>query len=398
MIQSTIFNNNNDNLFRPASAMNYRQLPARLSLLLSAALLAACQTTIVPGSSVDLKNKDVYIVADGSEGELNRQTAVYPITFALLEQMREATVISTRNPRLENLKRQYSYRIGNGDVLSVKVWNQPDLNTFTASGSNNKQVSQGTWVDESGHIFYPLAGRLKVRGKSLPEVRQMLTQRLARYIKDPQVDVNIAEFRSQSISVNGAVKQSGNFQLTNVPLTLVDAVAQAGGFTEQADTDRIKWTHKGQDHTVSLNDIMAHGDLAKNRLLADGDIIYVPNRDNVQVYVMGEIGKQNALTIGNNGLNLTEALAKSQGLNQNLADATGVFVIRNRPAAQDGKTVHVYQLNLKDATAYVMGTQFKLKPNDVVYVTAAPVVRWNRVLSQIMPSVSSAIMLNNTFK
>ena len=91
-------------------------------------------------------------------------------------------------------------------------------------------------------------------------------------------------------------------------------------------------------------------------------------------------------------------MAKSQGLNQNLADATGVFVIRNRPAAQDGKTVHVYQLNLKDATAYVMGTQFKLKPNDVVYVTAAPVVRWNRVLSQIMPSVSSAIMLNNTFK
>lgn len=118
----------------------------------------------------------------------------------------------------------------------------------------------------------------------------------------------------------------------------------------------------------------------------------------MQVYILGEVGKQSVQTIDNNGLNLTEALAKSEGINQNLADATGVFVIRNRPNAQDGKTVHVYQLNLKDATAYVLGTQFKLKPDDVIYVTAAPVARWNRVLSQIMPSINSAIMLNNTFK
>lgn len=367
--------------------------------LFTAALLAltACQNTIIPGSALNIKDKDIYVVADNPEMELNHQTAVFPITFALLEQLREPPTRARNNPTLENLKRQYSYRVGSGDVLSVKVWNQPDFNVFSSS-SNNKQVSQGTWVDESGNIFYPLAGKLSVRGKSIAEIRQMLSSRLARYLKNPQVDVNIAEFRSQNFSVNGAVKQSGNFQLTNVPLTLVDAVSQAGGFTEQADTEHIKWTHRGQDRTISLNNIVARGDLSENDLISNGDIVYVPPRNNMQVYILGEVGKQSVQTIDNNGLNLTEALAKSEGINQNLADATGVFVIRNRPNAQDGKTVHVYQLNLKDATAYVLGTQFKLKPDDVIYVTAAPVARWNRVLSQIMPSINSAIMLNNTFK
>lgn len=371
------------------------RLPLFVATLLS---LAACQNTIIPGSALNIKDKDIYVVADNPEMELNHQTAVLPITFALLEQLRELPTHARSNPALENLKRQYSYRVGSGDVLSVKVWNQPDFNVFSSSSSNNKQVSQGTWVDENGNIFYPLVGKLSVRGKSIAEIRQILSSRLARYLKDPQVDVNISEFRSQNFSIGGAVKQSGNFQLTNVPLTLVDAVSQAGGFTEQADTEHIKWTHRGQDRTVSLKNIMARGDLSENDLMSNGDIVYVPLRNNMQVYILGEVGKQSVQTIDNNGLNLTEALAKSEGINQNLADATGVFVIRNRPNAQDGKTVHVYQLNLKDATAYVLGTQFKLKPDDVIYVTAAPVARWNRVLSQIMPSINSAIMLNNTFK
>lgn len=376
--------------------MNCPTFLYRFALSLCAAMwLNACSHTasFIPGSTLNTKNKDVIVVADAPENNLNQQAAIYPITFSLLEQMREPMAQARSNPALAQLKKNYRYHIGSGDVLSVKVWNQPDLNAF--SGGTGKQAAQGTWVDETGHIFYPLAGKLYVRGKTLSEVRQMLTSKLARYFKQPQVDVNIAEFRSQNITVSGAVKQSGSFPLTNVPMTLVDAVAQAGGFTENADTDRIKWTHQGRDYTLSLNALVAHGDLAQNQLLTNGDMIFIPSRENVPVYVMGEVGKQSVLTIGNHGLSLTEAIAQSNGMNQNIANATGVFVIRNQPTRPNGKSIHIYQLNLQDATAYAMGTQFKLKPQDVVYVTAAPVARWNRVLSQIMPSVNSAILLNN---
>ena len=111
---------------------------------------------------------------------------------------------------------------------------------------------------------------------------------------------------------------------------------------------------------------------------------------------MGEAGKQAALRIGNHGLNLTEAIGEAGGMNQALADATGVFVIRNAPQDIE-KPIHIYQLNLKDATAYALGNEFKLRANDVVYLTAAPVTRWNRVVSQLINSFTGANSLTNTF-
>ena len=59
---------------------------------------------------------------------------------------------------------------------------------------------------------------------------------------------------------------------------------------------------------------------------------------------------------------------------------------------------HIYQLNLKDATSYALGSEFKLRSEDTVYVTAAPVTRWNRVMSQITNSISNVNTLDNTFK
>ena len=131
-------------------------------------------------------------------------------------------------------------------------------------------------------------------------------------------------------------------------------------------------------------------------LLSHGDIVYVPTNANSKVYVMGEAGRQAALRIGNHGLNLTEAIGEAGGMNQALADATGVFVIRNAPQDIE-KPIHIYQLDLKDATAYALGNEFKLRANDLVYITAAPVTRWNRVVSQLINSFTGDNSLGNTF-
>ncbi|MDO4226614.1 polysaccharide export protein [Neisseria sp.] len=367
---------------------------------ISLSLLAFAGCTVIPGSGLPTRNKTVVYEEGESRADTNisNRVSIHPITPGLLDRMEEAPRRALSNPALDRQKADYRYRIGSGDVLNILVWHHPDLNTPNPVSTNpdSKQVSNGAWVDESGYLAYPLAGKIYARGKTLPELQSILTSRLKRYIKNPQVSVNVAEFRSQRVSVSGAVGKPGQFPLTNVPLTLLDVIDQAGGAASNADTNNIKWTQNGVERTISLQDIRQYGDLSQNLLLRGGDVIYVPTNENSRIHVMGEVGKQASLPLGNYGLTLTQALGNAGGMNQVTANASGVFVIRNIPTDRE-KPIHVYQLNLKDASAYAMANRFKLRANDVVYVTAAPVARWNRVVSQVTASISNVYYIDNIF-
>ena len=166
-----------------------------------------------------------------------------------------------------------SYHIGVDDLVQVSVWHNPDLSVTVP-------------VRPDGMISVPLIGDVPAGGHTPEEVSATIKEKLATYLRDPQVAVILTELRSNEylsrVRVTGAVRQPVSIPYRQ-GMSVLDAVLAAGGTTEFSSADRTQLFRKQKDggakaFDVRLERIMKKGDLATNFPLQPGDIITVPER------------------------------------------------------------------------------------------------------------------------
>ena len=361
-----------------------RKIKIVVTIGITLLILSGC--TVFPGTHLSTSDKNK-VEDEQSETDYSAAVNVYALTPQTVAEYQLKKAGAQSNPKLEAQIANYEYRVGPGDILNVTIWDHPEL-TIPA-GSYRSSSESGNWVHADGTIFYPYIGTVQVAGKTVREIRTDVSEQLRRFIESPQVDVNVAAFRAKKTYVTGEVDKPGQQAITNIPLTLLDAVNRSGGLSENADWRNVTSTRKGKEETLSLYALMQRGDLTQNRLLEPGDIIHVPRNDAQKVFVMGEVKNPQLLKIDRSGMSLTEALSSVGGINELAADATGVFVIRSsNKEDKKERMADIYQLDIQDASALIIGTEFYLKPYDVVYVTVAPIARWNRLILQLMPTIT----------
>jgi polysaccharide export outer membrane protein len=238
-----------------------------------------------------------------------------------------------------------TYVIGPQDVLKVTVYDEPDL-------------SQSYRVDSDGMITFWLLGRIPAGGMTLPEFQNKLAAQLANgYIRNPQVRVEIEQYKSQSVFVLGEVRTPGRISMMGSK-TLLDALAEAGSPTSQASSE-VTITHPRKSGTapadgaeidedktvIDLRDLQS----AQRYVLHDGDIVTVPK---AQTFFIGGEVRNNGNYVYQRDMTLAQAVTLAGGLTDR-GTYRGAYAMRT----VKGKPIKVD-----------LDEQDKIKPEDTIRI------------------------------
>ena len=190
-----------------------------------------------------------------------------------LAQQSKLTDGKTENPSASNVavapatSANENFIIGAGDVLAINVWKE-------------EQLTRSVPVRSDGRISLPLVGELQASGRTPKELENELRTKLKDYVSEPEVTVIVQEIKSQKFNVLGMVMKPGSYALAN-PTTVLDAIAQAGGFRDFARQKDVYVLRRAADGTSSrlpfnYKDVVKGRNYSQNVTLQSNDTIVVP--------------------------------------------------------------------------------------------------------------------------
>jgi len=332
------------------------------------------------------------------------------------------------------------YLIGIGDEIAI--------GSRTEGALSLVGQREGFTVQDNGAIAVPGAGEIVVAGLTLENARSRMLQAFAERGLDPTFSFEITGFNSQRVIVGGAVDLPATVPITFQPLTLGRALQAAGGVSfENLGDARIELYRDGMLYAVPARDVL-RGGAGSATLLEDGDVIFVDvglteeqrqraftetlalqqleanaaalrvesarnaaelarietdravaqqtnflrrldlgAEDRPYAYIAGEFdGPQRFELPFENTASLADALfSGSRAIRIGFADMSEIYVLR--AAAADPAVVQAYHLDASNASNLVLATRFVLQNNDVVFIAEQPITAWNRVLTQLFPSI-----------
>jgi polysaccharide export outer membrane protein len=256
------------------------------------------------------------------------------------------------------------YRLGEGDVITIQVWDRLEL-----SGS---QI-----VGPDGAITVPVAGTLHVAGMTREDATKAVKEALVKYYAKVTVTVRVDRYVSNRVVVLGQVRAPGVMQFETMP-TLLEALARAGGVTTQPTSNL---THcaivRGRDRVawIDLRGLLQDANLALNLRLRANDLVFIPDRGDLPIYVLGEVYKPGLVRWTAN-LTLLEALAQAGGATRDAASSLQVI-----SPSRGLRTTVV----LKELQSGVKGHNVTLQGGDIVYVTTSGLADIGYVFEKLNP-------------
>lgn len=305
--------------------------------------------------------------------------------------------------------------VGSGDVLEVTIWEAPPSVLFggatNAIGASNARDVKlpPQMVNQDGTIQIPFIGAIRVRGRAIPQIEKEIASRLSRMANQPQVMVTPLKNNSSNVAVIGDGGLSVNMPLTAKKERVLDAITAVGG--KISSRTSIQVTRGSTVRSLPLLSITQ--DPRQNITLRAGDIVSVLNQP-YSFVALGATGQNNELPLEAGGITLAQAFGRIRGVNNNQADAAGVFVFRyedadtvaqwdeSRAREPHGQKVPVvYRANLRNPNTFFYAQNFVIQDKDIIFVADAPAWKLQKFLAMVGAIVSpfntfSSSVVNST--
>jgi polysaccharide export outer membrane protein len=264
----------------------------------------------------------------------------------------------------------YEYSLGSSDVISINLTDTDDLD--------------GSYiVSPDGNIDLPFVGKINVKNLTLTQTKKKLISTLKKYYKNYDLQIKIEEFNSSKVYILGAVKNQITINLNQKPIKLIDAAIQANYNPNSADKNygnKALLRRDNQVYKIDINNIFQSVDTKDNFYLKKDDVLFV-DRNSDALHVFGEVTKP-GVYFPNIEYSLTE-LISTAGLNALTANASKVYVIRED--YNSFLKINVFKLDIRNPINLVLGKRFILQPKDIVFIPPTNLVKWNRVISLLVP-------------
>jgi len=265
---------------------------------------------------------------------------------------------------------RYEYALGSADVISINLTDTDDID-----GSYT--------ISPDGNIDLPFIGKINIEDLTLSETKKKLISVLKKYYKNYDLQITIEGFNSSKVYILGAVKNQLTINLNQKPIKLIDAAIQANYNPNSADKN---YGNKGllrrdnQVYKIDINNIFQSVDTKDNFYLKKNDVLFI-DRNSDALHVFGEVTKP-GIYFPNINYSLTE-LISTAGLNKLTANASKVYVIRED--YDSFLKINVFKLDIQNPINLVLGKRFMLQPKDIVFIPSTSLVKWNKVISLLLP-------------
>lgn len=277
------------------------------------------------------------------------------------------------------------YQVGIGDILNVSVYGRPELSTV-----GRTEGAKGSRIDGSGNIHLPLAGTVKVAGMTVSMVRETVESSLRKFMQDPSVVVEVAEYRSKPLYLMGQFRSPGVYYMDR-PMNFLQGISLGNGFDTAANLRGVRLLRDSKIAPVDLYALILEGRTEQNVWLRPGDTVFIPDNRLQNIFVFGNVNKPGPQPMQQGRMNLLEAISTADPRSTG-SDLKNVRIIRSLTTTT-GELLVVDLASIRRGEAMPL----QLVEGDIIYVPRDAFGTWNDAINDILPSLTAISALLQPF-